>query len=79
VINNDKIEIVRPKNAIKIGPGFKAKEVVILETKEPLAQSHDKDVSIPVKIKAYAIDDKEKIVIERDLIFTYPRLEALEK
>jgi cytochrome c oxidase accessory protein FixG len=79
IINNDKIEIVRPKNPIKIGPGFKAKEVVILEAKEPLAQSQDKDVSIPVKIKAYAIDEKEKIVIERDLIFTYPRLEALQK
>ncbi|MDM5272434.1 cytochrome c oxidase accessory protein CcoG [Sulfurovum sp. zt1-1] len=79
VTNNDKIEIVRPKDPIKIGPGFKSKEVVILETKEPLAQSHDKDISIPVKIKAYAIDDKEKIVIERNLIFTYPRLEALKK
>ncbi|MDD3591405.1 MAG: cytochrome c oxidase accessory protein CcoG [Sulfurovum sp.] len=79
IINNDKIEIVRPKNPIKIGPGFKAKEVVILEAKEPLAQSQDKDVSIPVKIKAYAIDEKEKIVIERDLIFTYPRLGALQK
>ena len=79
IINNDKIRIVRPKNPIKIGPGYKAKEVVILETSDQLAQSHDKDVSIPLKIKAYAIDEPERIVIERDLIFTYPRLEALKK
>lgn len=79
IVNNDKIKIVRPKNPIKIGAGYKAKEVVILETSEQLAQSHDKDVSIPVKIKAYAIDEPERIVIERDLIFTYPRLEALKK
>ena len=79
IINNDKIRIVRPKNPIKIGAGHKAKEVVILETADQLAQSHGRDVSIPVKIKAYAIDEPERIVIERDMIFTYPRLEALKK
>lgn len=79
IVNNDKIKIVRPKNPVKISGGFKAKEVVILETSEQLAQSHDKDVSIPVKIKAYAIDEPEKIVIYRNLIFTYPRVDALKK
>jgi len=79
IINNDKIEIIRPKKPVKIGGGYKAKEVVILQTNEKLAESHDKDVSIPVKIKAYAIDDPKKIVIERDLIFTYPRIDALQK
>lgn len=80
IINNDKIQVVRPKKVmIKIGAGFKAKEVVVLQTNERLAESRDKDVSIPVKIKAYAIDDPKKIVIERDLIFTYPRVDALQQ
>jgi len=79
IMNNDKIKIVRPKYPVKISAGYKAKEVVILETNEHLAESHDKDVSIPVQIKAYAIDEPEKIVIFRDLIFTYPRVGALKK
>jgi cytochrome c oxidase accessory protein FixG len=79
IVNNDKIKIVRPKHAVKIGAGYKAKEVVVLETSEILAESHDKDVSIPVKIKAYAIDEPEKIVIFRNLIFNYPRVGALKK
>ncbi|HFS82517.1 MAG TPA: cytochrome c oxidase accessory protein CcoG [Epsilonproteobacteria bacterium] len=79
ILNNDKIKIIRPKSPIKVGPGYKAKEIVILETSEQLAQSEGKDVSIPVKIRAYAIEDPEKISIFRDVIFTYPRLSELKK
>ncbi len=80
VVNNDKIRIVRPQDPkITIEAGKKSKMVVILETSEQLAKSNT-DVSIPVKIKAYAIDDKsKKIVIYRDLVFTYPKFDQLKK
>ncbi len=75
----DKIEIVRPKEPFSIAPGKKRKKVVVLRTKAHLAESTRKDVPIPVTIKAYAVDDKEKIVVERHTVFVYPRADLLKK
>jgi cytochrome c oxidase accessory protein FixG len=75
----DKIEIVRPKEPFSIAPGKKRKKVVVLRTKEKLADSTRKDMPIPVTIKAYAVDDKEKIVVERHTVFVYPRADLLKK
>ncbi len=74
-----KLEIVRPKEHFSIAPGKKRKKVVVLRTHEKLADSTRKDVPIPVTIKAYAEDDKEKIVVERHTVFVYPRADLLKK
>jgi len=79
IVNNDKIEIIRPKESFSIAPGKKRKKVVVLRTKEKLADDARKDVPIPVTIKAYAIDDKEKITVERHTVFVYPRSDLLKK
>ena len=79
IVNNDKIEIIRPKEPFSIAAGKKRKKVVIFRTKEMLADNARKDVPIPVTIKAYAIDEKEKIVIERHTVFVYPRSDLLKK
>ena len=75
----DKLEIVRPKESFSIAPGKKRKKVVVLRTHEKLADSTRKDVPIPVTIKAYAEDDKKKIVVERHTVFVYPRADLLKK
>jgi len=75
----DKLEIVRPKEPFSIAPGKKRKKVVVLRTKDKLADNTRKDVPIPVTIKAYAVDDKEKIVVERHTVFVYPRADLLKK
>jgi polyferredoxin len=75
----NKIEIVRPKESFSIAPGKKRKKVVVLRTKERLANDTRKDVPIPVTIKAYAEDNKEKIVVERHTVFVYPRADLLKK
>jgi cytochrome c oxidase accessory protein FixG len=75
----DKIEIVRPKEAFSIAPGKKRKKVVVLRTKERLADDARKDTPIPVTLKAYAIDDKEKIIVTRHTVFVYPRSDLLMK
>jgi len=75
----DKIEIVRPKEPFSIAAGKKRKKVVILRTKEKLADNARKDVPLPVTIKAYAVDDKEKIMVERHTVFVYPRSDVLKK
>ncbi len=74
-----KLEIVRPKEPFSIAPGKKRKKVVVLRTHHELADSTRKDVPIPVTIKAYAVDDKKKIVVERHTVFVYPRADLLKK
>ena len=79
IVGNDKITIKRPAEPFKLGAGQKKKKVVILETKEQLANNARKDVPIPILIRAYAIDDKEKIVIDREMVFFYPRSDLVKK
>ena len=79
-VNNPDIEIIRPKEPIRIGAGAKRRTVVQLATKTDLGkgQNDRKDLIIPIVIKAYATDDKENIVITRDTIFAYPKQEVIE-
>jgi cytochrome c oxidase accessory protein FixG len=79
VVNNKDIEIVRPKHPFTVIPGKKVKKVVILETKKVLAKNMQKDVPIPIRIKAYAVDDPKKIVVYRDTIFVFPRWDIYKK
>jgi cytochrome c oxidase accessory protein FixG len=79
IVGNDKIKIVRPAEPFKIGAGKKKKKVVVLEAVEPLSQDTHKDTPVPVKIIAYAVDDKENIVIERQAVFMYPRADLIKK
>ncbi len=79
VVGNDKIIVERPKESFRLGAGMKKKKVVVLQTQAQLANDARKDVPIPVTIKAYAIDDKEKIVVERETVFVYPRADLVKK
>jgi len=79
IVGNDKIKIKRPSEPFKVGAGKKKKKVVVLEAAESLSNGAHKDTPIPVKIMAYAVDDKDKIIIERQAVFMYPSVEQLKK
>ncbi|SFV63508.1 FERREDOXIN DOMAIN INTEGRAL MEMBRANE [hydrothermal vent metagenome] len=79
IVGNDKIKIVRPTEPFKISAGKKKKKVVVLEALESLSNGAHKDTPIPVKIIAYAVDDKDKIIIERQAVFMYPSIDQLKK
>lgn len=79
IVGNDKITINRPSEPFILGAGQKKKKVVILETKEQLANNARKDVPVPILIRAYATDDKEKIMVEREQVFFYPRADLVKK
>ncbi len=79
IVGNDKITIRRPSEPFELGAGQKKKKVVVLETKEQLANNTRKDVPIPIVIRAYATDDKEKIMVEREQVFFYPRADLVKQ
>ena len=79
VVDHPEIKIVRPKEPFHLGAGMKKKKVVVLSTDKVLAKNARKDTPIPITIKAYAVDDPKKIVVERKSVFVYPRIDILEK
>lgn len=79
IVGNDKIKIKRPKESFSIGAGKKKKTVVILEANETTEDNSQKDVYTLVTIRAYATDEKEKIVVDRQAVFVYPQEDILKK
>lgn len=71
-VNDANIKIARPKEPIELKSGAKKKVVVVLTSKN-LNLSDKNDAPIHIKINAYAKDEKEKISIERETIFVYPK------
>ncbi len=76
---HDDIFIQRPKKDFRLLAGKKSKKVVVLSTKKVLVKNSSKDTPIPIVIKAYAVDDKEKIVVLRNTTFIFPRYDELLK
>ncbi len=73
------IKISRPAKPFKLMAGKKAQKVVVLYTKKVLVKDNKKDTPIPITIKAYATDNKKKIVVERHTTFVYPRYDLIQK
>lgn len=78
VLNQDNIVIKRPTEAFMIKAGKKIKKIVILKTDNILVKDDSKDTAIPIKIEAYAKDDKENIRVIRDTTFVFPRYDKLK-
>jgi len=72
-----KVEIKRFKE-LTLNPGKLAKKVVILSTKERLVNDDTKDTPITVMIKAYAVDEPERVFVLRKAVFVYPRSDKLK-
>ncbi len=72
-----KIKIKKPSAPFTANPATKKKKIVILYTDEVLVEDDRKDTIIPITIKAYAIDDKEKVVVYRKSTFVYPRIDIV--
>ena len=73
----DKIQIQRFKE-VTLSPGKLAKKVVILSTKERLANDNTKNTPIPITLKAYAVDEPDRIFVLRKVDFIYPRADKLK-
>lgn len=78
VIGHDDI-VIKRFSPFKLGAKKLAKKIVILSTTEVLVNDPTKDTPIPIKFRAFAQEEPEKIVVERDSVFVYPRSDKLTK
>ncbi len=74
-----KIKIAKPSAPFMAHPGAKKKKVVILYTEDLLVDDSSKDTIIPITIRAYAVDNKKEIVVDRHSTFVFPRKDIYDK
>ncbi|MDQ1297871.1 MAG: hypothetical protein QG558_409 [Campylobacterota bacterium] len=74
-----KIKIAVPAEPFKVKPGVVKKKIIVLYTDEILVNDKNKDTVVPITIHAYAVDDKKKIVIDKESTFTFPRADLLKE
>ncbi len=74
-----KIMVLKPSEPFKVKPNIKKKKIVTLYTPELLVQEERKDTVIPITIRAYAIDAKDTIVVERKSTFVFPRYDKYKE
>jgi cytochrome c oxidase accessory protein FixG len=79
VVDNPDIKIARPTKPFKINANSKIKKVVVLYTEKDLVKDTKKDTPIPITIRAYAVDAKDKIHVDRKTTFVFPRYDILQK
>lgn len=73
-----KIKIGTPTEPFKVKPGVVKKKVIVLYADEMLVKDDRKDTVIPITIKAYAMDDKIKVMVIRQSTFTFPRADMVK-
>ncbi|MCX6073778.1 MAG: cytochrome c oxidase accessory protein CcoG [Campylobacterales bacterium] len=73
-----KIKIAQPEVPFNVKPGVVKKKVVVLYTDEMLVNDDRKDTVVPITIKAYAMDDKTKVMVIRQSTFTFPRADLVK-
>jgi len=66
------ISIKKPIKPFNLKAGTKMKKIVILKAQENLSKHPEEDTLLKINIKAFATDDKEKIIINRNTTFIYP-------
>ena len=79
VVGNPDIKVLRPKKPFKIRADGEDVQIVRLGTTKILSTDKTKDTIHPVIIRAYAIDNKEKIIVDRETSFIFPRYDILLK
>jgi len=73
-----KIEIKRFKKTT-LKPAHAKKEVLILSTNQDLSTNKHKDSILKVQLKAYAVDEPERIQLLKELTFVYPDASQIRK
>ena len=67
------LQILQPKAPFKVKAGDKVKKIVTLRTRESLQAGH-----YDIIIHAFAVDEKERVFVERKTNFVYPNHSKLK-
>ncbi|MDR3178329.1 MAG: cytochrome c oxidase accessory protein CcoG [Campylobacteraceae bacterium] len=78
VLNSD-INIILPKEPVKLRPNERSKKIVVLNTKIGSSLKMNGGNPQLIKIHAYAIDDKERIFTQKEIVFFYPKDSDISK
>lgn len=70
-LSNSELKIEKPTEPFVLKAGQKVNKIVILSSSSD--ELSDETKNLPVNIKAFAVDEKEKIWVERKTIFIYPK------
>ncbi len=77
IVDNKDIVIKRFK-PFKLSPKKMAKKVIILQTDKLLVNNNTKDTPITVTLRAYAVDEPERVQVLRKAVFIFPRADKLQ-
>ncbi len=79
------IEILDNKDVVidrfepfKLSPHKMAKKVVVLKTDKILVNDATKDTPVSLKIRAYAVENPQKVSVFRTVVFMFPRSDKLK-
>ena len=78
-VDHEHISIKKPSKPFALKAGAKQKKIVILQADKTLSTHPRKDTVIEIIIKAYAMDERERVVVTRETNFIYPSLYSIEK
>lgn len=78
ILNSD-VTITLPKEPFKLRPGEKSKKIVVLYTKMDSSLKEHEGNPQQIKIRAYAVDDKERIFTQKEIMFFYPKASDISK
>jgi cytochrome c oxidase accessory protein FixG len=70
-LSNSELKIEKPTEPFMLKAGQKVNKIVIISSSAN--KLSDETKNLPVIIKAFAVDEKEKILVERKTIFIYPK------
>ncbi len=78
-IGHKDISIKKPSAPFMLKAGKKLKKIVILKADKNFSTNKAEDTILDITIKAYAVDDREKIVVQRETTFIYPSPYSVKK
>ncbi|AFL67454.1 cytochrome c oxidase accessory protein CcoG [Sulfurospirillum barnesii] len=70
-LSHPELKIEKPTEPFLLKAGEKIKKIVIISA--PAKVFKEENENLPVIVKAFALEDKEKITVERKTIFIYPK------
>lgn len=78
-LDNPDLEIIRPTGPVFVEAGRNVREIVVIRAKKVLVEDERRDTPLPLGVKAYSMEEPERVFVHRDSTFIYPRYDVYLK